>query len=162
MEVDYQKDLHIDESALDVEWLNQPMLMMKYSKELASAERDVARIKEKQSIIRAELDRDIRLNPERFKIDSKVTEAVVSNTILLEKSHKEISEELIEAWYEVRMVKGAVEAVQQRKDALQDLVRLHGQRYFAGPNIPRDISFEVKQQHEKQISNSAVKIKRRT
>lgn len=162
MELDYERDLHIDESALDVEWLNQPMLIMKYSRELAAAEREVSRIKEKQSVIKAELDRDIRLSPEKFKIDSKLTEAVVMNTILLTEKHKKVTEELIEAQYESRMLKGAVEACQQRKDALQDLVKLHGQRYFAGPNMPRDITYEVKQQQEKQVSNSTVKIKRRS
>jgi hypothetical protein len=161
MEFDYERDLHIDESALDVEWLNQPMLLMKYSRELASAEREVSRIKEKQAVLKAELDKDIRLHPEKFGIDSKLTEAVVTGAILLNDKHKKVAEELIEAQYEARMLKGAVEACQQRKDALQDLVKLHGQRYFAGPNMPRDLSHEVKLQQEKQVSNSTVKIKRR-
>ncbi len=162
MELDYQRDLHIDESALDVEWLSQASLMMRYSKELASAERDMTRMKEKQSVVRAELDRDIRLNPDKFGIDSKVTEAVIMSTILLNQKYKDVSGDLIDAQYEFAMTKGAVQAVQQRKDALQDLVRLHGQKYFAGPNIPRDLPFEVKQDNERKSVNKIVKIRRRT
>jgi hypothetical protein len=158
---DYERDLHIDEGGLDIEWLNQPSLMMKYSRELANAEREVSRMKEKLSVVRAELDRDIRLKPEKFNIDSKVTEAVISNAILLQPKYSKASEELIDAQYEFMMMKGAVQAVQQRKDALQDLVKLHGQRYFAGPNIPRDLTFEVKQEQEKKVSNSTVKIRRK-
>lgn len=161
MELDYERDLYIDESALDVEWLDQPMLMMRYSKELSKAEREVARLKEKQAVVKAEFDRDIRLVPESFDVKGKITEAVVSNTILFQKEYKEVTTELIEAQYELSMLKGAVNAIHQRKDALQDLVRLHGQRYFAGPSVPRDITHEVKQQHEKKVSNSAVKIRRR-
>ena len=160
MELDYERDLYIDESALDVEWLGQASLMFRYSKELAKAEREIARLKEKQAVVKAELDRDIRLVPEDFDIKVKVTEAVVSNTILFQEEYKTITNELIEAQYEVSMIKGAVNAIHQRKDALQDLVRLHGQRYFAGPSVPRDLSHEVRQQHEKAVSNKAVKIRR--
>lgn len=162
MELDYQRDLRIDESALDVECLNQPMLMMKYSKELASAEREVSRLKEKRDVIKAELDRDIRSNPLSFQVKVKLTEDVVKNTILLCEEYQQIATELIDAQYEARMAEGAVKAVQQRKDELQDLVKLHGQRYFAGPNIPRDITYEVKQQHQREAANSVVKIRRRT
>lgn len=162
MELDYERDLHIDESALDIEWLGQPSLMMKYSKELASAERDVSRLKEKKEVVMAELDKDIRTNPEDFQLEKvKITEAVVKAAILMAKEYKEVSTELIEAQYEARMLKGAVESVEVRKFALQDLVKLHGQRYFAGPNIPRDITFEVKQQYARTQANSTVKIRRR-
>lgn len=159
MDLEYEKDLFIDESSLDVEWLNQPTLMMRYSRELAKAEKEVARLKEKRQVIYATTEKDVRNNPSDYKISGKITEEVVKNTVLSSDEYQEITEELIDAQYESSMVKGAVEAVKQRKDALQDLVRLHGQQYFAGPSVPRDLSYEAKQRHQIGVSNSSIKIR---
>lgn len=159
--MDYEKDMYIDESALDVEWLGQPTLMMRYSRALAKAEKEVSRLKEKIKVTAAVLDKDIRSNPGQYKIDVKLTEAVVNNAIIIQDEYQELQEELIDAQYEVNMLKGAVESIKERKDALQDLVRLHGQQYFAGPSVPRDISFEAKQRFEKQTSNKTIKITRK-
>jgi len=45
----------------------------------------------------------------------------------------------------------------QRKDALENLVRLHGQQYFAGPKMPRDVQWERQQKIER--SNDIVERK---
>jgi hypothetical protein len=163
MELQYEQDLYIDEGSLDVECLDQPSLMFRYSKALAKAEKDVSLLKEKIGVEEARLDRDIRTNPTKYKIgDIKITEAVVSGTILVLPEIRKLRVDVIEAQYEVSMIKGAVDSVRQRKDMLQELIKLHGQNYFAGPSVPRNLSQEVKQQHLKTQSNSAVIIKRRT
>lgn len=161
MELDFEKDVFIDESALDVECLGQASLMMRYSREHAKAEREVSRLKEKMRVVQATLDKDIRTNPSQFKIDVKITEAVVMNAILVDGEYQDLTNELIEAQYEEKMIKGALESIKQRKDMLQELVRLHGQHYFAGPSIPRDLSHEAKQRHQTEVSNHSIKITRK-
>ena len=42
-----------------------------------------------------------------------------------------------------------LKAFEQRKDALENLVRLHGQQYFAGPKIPRDLPSEMEKRTNK-------------
>lgn len=160
-EINIDRDLRIDETGLDVEWLNQPSLMFKYSREFARAEREVSRLKEKIKVERAKLSKEVRLNPERYiKGDIKVTEAVYHGIIDTHQTIRDLEAELIEAEYEVTMVKGAVESVKQRKDALQDLVKLHGQNYFAGPKMPRNLEHEVQRKYETARSNASIKIKR--
>lgn len=161
MELDYEKDLYIEEGSLDVEWLNQPLLMLRYARERAKAEKEVARLKRKLKVTGATTDKDIRTNPNDYKITVKLTEEVVKNAVLCDEEYQELEEELIEANYELSMIEGAVDAIKQRKDALQDLVRLHAAQYFAGPSIPRDISLEAKQHHLKQNANSHIKITRK-
>ncbi len=68
---------------------------------------------------------------------------------------------VIDAQYEYQMAQGAVQAVEQRKSALENLVKLYGQGYFAGPKTPRDISSEVLKDQKNKRVNSNVKIKRR-
>lgn len=174
MALDYEQDIRIDADALDLEWLDQPRLMLRYSKELAKAEREQNRLKEKLAVTEAQLDRDVRLTPgDYIPMDPKtgtpkfkITEAVVRGCVIQDDDYKEVHEELIQAQFEVKVLKGAVDAIQQRKDALQDLVRLHGQNYFAGPKVPRDLAKEVasretQQAYNRKKSNEAVSRKRR-
>jgi hypothetical protein len=52
--------------------------------------------------------------------------------------------------YEAEVLQGAVNAVDHRKDALENLVRLHGLQYFAGPKVPRNLSEEREYREEQQ------------
>lgn len=148
--MDYEKDVNIDPNSLDVEWLEQPNMMLKYGRIAAQTKLDMDKAKEKLEVVKAELDKDIRLNPEKYDI-AKLTESVVASTILLQPEYKEASEAYIEATYEFNMARYAVQAISDRKDALENLVKLHGMLYFAGPSVPRDLSKEwgVKQKQKK-------------
>lgn len=160
--MDYEKDMEIDESALDVEWLQQPRLMHKYAAKVADTKRNMDLAKERLDIIKAELDKEIRTDPDKFDI-AKITEAVVGNTIVLSPEYQEASNEFIEAKYNFEMSVAAVRSIDQKKTALESLVKLHGQQYFAGPSVPRDLSKEVQNKELQKQSNTKVarNIKRR-
>lgn len=158
--LNYEQDLYIDDSALDLEWLQQPMLMLKYTEAAASARREVDRTKELLGIEKAELDKEIRKNPEKFDIE-KITESIVISTIILKPSYKKIQSNLIDCQYEYQMLQGAVQAVEQRKQSLENMTKLLGLQYFAGPKMPRDIPYEVRRKEEKSTSNQSIKFKRR-
>ena len=138
----YEDDIRIDETALDVEWLNQPRLCLKYSQELAQAKKEVDRAKEKLDVVRAKIDQEIRKEPLTFGIE-KITEASVQSNIVIHKLYRSAETELTEAKYKSEMIRAAVSAIEHRKDALENLVRLYGQQYFAGPKVPRDLSAEA-------------------
>jgi len=145
--MNYERDIHIDETSLDIEWLEQSALMFKYGTNEADMEREKDLAKERLDLVKADLDKSIRENPEKFGI-AKITEAAVSNTIISQDEHKTAYHEFLEIQHEYNIAKVAVRAVAQRKDALENLVRLHGQQYFAGPKIPRDLSEERKAYRE--------------
>ena len=153
--MNYEKDIRIDESALDVEWLGQASLMLKYSRILAMSRKRADHAKINADVIKAELDKKIRAVPENYDL-SKITEVAISNIILTSEEYKEAQTEIIEALYEVNMAQSAVRAIEQRKDALENLVKLYGQQYFAGPKIPRDISKEWEAREKQNQSNTQV------
>lgn len=142
MDLNYETDIVIDESSLDIEWLEQPRLMMEYSRHQSELEKEKDFMEEKLDLLESTLDHQIRSNPEKFGIDYKLTETVVGNHIKMNKEHKELKEALLDIRYEINTAKGAVKAFDARKSALENLVKLHGQQYFAGPNLPRDITEE--------------------
>ena len=142
----YEQDMYIDENALDVELIEQPSLMQKYTQELAEAklERDLA--KEALDLKRAEIDLDVRDNPENYQL-TKITEAAIGNCILMEDEYKELVKVYNEANFEVNVLQGVVSALDHRKSSLEKLVTLHGQNYFAGPVVPHDIT-ELRREKE--------------
>lgn len=157
---EYEEDLRIDDSALDVEWLNQPSLMLKYTSKQAFARKEVDRLKELVSVTRAELDRDIRSDPDTYDID-KVTEAAITNSIIMQRKYKDVVAELNEAQYELAMASAAVTSIDHKKAALENLSRLLALNYFSGPSVPRNLNNEVAKRRQDFNANKNVKISRR-
>lgn len=147
----YEDDMRIDEDALDVELLEQPSLMTKYSRLLAEAklERDLA--KEELDLMRATIDLDIRDNPEKYQL-SKVTENAINNCILMEEQYQDVQKKYNQDNYEVNVLQGIINAIEHRKSALENLVKLYGQNYFAGPAIPHDLS-QLREDHNAKIEH---------
>lgn len=161
--MNYEKDLFIDESALDVEWLEQPSLMMKYGRLEANLEFEMGRAKEVADAVKAHLDFEIRSEPEKFGLEGiKITEAVITNTIIHQETYKQAYLAFLEAKKEYDYCRVAVRAVIQRKEALENLVKLHGQMYFAGPKMPRDLNKEREDRNvTRKESNEKVRRVRR-
>lgn len=151
----YEDDMRIDEAALDVECLDQADLMLKYTTLQAELQRDEEMVREELDLERAELDKDIRSDPDKYDID-KITEAVVMNNIIKDPDYQQLNQKYINAKFENNVAKGAVRAVAARKDMLERLILLHGQQYFAGPKMPRDLSFEAKAKHDRKQTNRGV------
>jgi len=147
--MDYEKDIIIDEEALDFECLEQPRLMLKYTRIEAESIKELDLASENLSLVRAELDKAIRLDPEKFGIE-KVTETAITNVILSNEEYQKANKSLIEAKFDSKVAQGAVRAFDQRKSMLETLTRLHGQQYFAGPKVPRDLSKEAELKRLKQ------------
>lgn len=148
--MNYEKDIAIEPDALDVCWLEQPNLMRKYTRHSALMQKRVDEAKEKLELVKAELDKEIRSNPSEYDLE-KVTENVILATILVQEKYQTATTEFIEAKFELNVAKGAVDAVEHRKAALENLVRLYTGNYFAGPSVPRNITKDW-EEHELQKS----------
>lgn len=144
-EINYEKDLAIDPGELDEEWLNQPVLMERYGRLSADAQRERDQLKEKMDVVRAETDNAIRENPTKYKCPTdkagapKPTEAWIAAAILTTEEYRKASDTLIEANYKLNLLNSAVRAMEHRKKALEKLVELFGLQYFAGPKEPRQL-----------------------
>ena len=164
MDLNYEQDVSIDETALDVEWLQQANLMYKYARYQAETKKAMDEAKERLDFIKAKVEMDIRATPENYGL-SKVTESATASTILLQPEYQEVSKKYIEARYENDMAAAAVRAIDQKKTALENLVKLLSVSYFAGPSATRDLSLKwdehIKRREQKE-HNKNVKIRRRT
>jgi hypothetical protein len=149
----YEEEMEIDETSLDLEWLDQAKLMVKMTRLQANKQKLEELAKESAEFTEAEMDKKVRMNPEKFGID-KVTEASVKSAVLTSDEYTDARKAYINAKFENTVAKGAVKACENRKDALENLVKLHGQSYFAGPRVPRNLSQEREKKEEKKQRDS--------
>jgi len=158
--LNYEEDVQIDHNALDVEWVQQPELMRKYTHHAADTKRDMDNAKERLEVGRAKLDMDIRNNPTKYGLE-KTTESAVQSTIILQGEYQKLSRDYTDAKYENDVAMAVVRAVDQRKTALENLVRLLNASYFAGPQSPRDLNHELLEEKKRKDRNAKVKINRK-
>lgn len=125
-------DLSIDENDMAGEWKEQPTLMLEYSLLLADAQQEVDEYKARLSVITAELETDIRNNPQDYEI-TKVTEAAVAATIPQQKAHQVATTKYNKAKHAARIYQAAVDALGHRKSALQGMTDLFMRQWFADP-----------------------------
>lgn len=122
----------IDEHRLDIEWKNQPAAYHHWSIELANAQKIHDINKAKLDVIKAELDKTIRDSPDKYGL-IKITEPIVAAAVLMQSEHKAALKSVIKAKHDVDILKAAVFALNHKKDALENLVRLRLADYYSEP-----------------------------
>jgi len=167
--LDYEANLRIDEDALDLECLDQPMRFMEVARASATAEFEHDEAKNRTELTYATVDDNIRTSLDKYetcpkdaKGNLKPTEVWLANQIRMKASYKAAQKEQNEAKKNMNVLKGAVKAWEQRKGSLETLTKLAGQSYFAGPSVPRDLPNErsnkaQKAQKQAKVQNKMVK-----
>jgi len=152
--MNYEDDMSIDETALDIEWLEQASLAMKYGRHYAKCRRTLTLAEEKIKVIRAELIQEANVDPDKCCNKDKPNAADIEAYYRNHQRHKDAKKEWVEAQFELNMAEVAKNEVSfTRKAALENLVTLHGQQYFAGPKIPRELSEEAeKRRRQSKVS----------
>lgn len=127
-------DFQIDVNRLDEEWVRQPELYRRYAEAAADAKRVHEEAKNDLEVIRADVEQMVRKNPESFGL-AKTTEGAIKTAIDLNEKVREAEEAVIEARHAMDVMQAAVGALDHRKSALGDLVRLFLADYFSKPQV---------------------------
>ena len=156
-ELDFENDAKIDESALDVEWLNQASLAIKYARHETDLSRRVDALELKIELENASLYNQISTEPELYLGKPKATVKDVEAVIALNKEILRLKSKLAELKADLDFAKLARrEIAVTKKSALENLVVLYGQKYFAGPKVPRDLSYEATEREKQRQANIKV------
>jgi len=135
MKNNFEQDVAIDPANLALEWLRQATLVHKYAELSARAKDTLTRAKDNLEVVKAQVDGRIRAIPS----DKKPTEAAISGMVLQSEEYLRANEEYLQAKLTADLVQSACIALDHKKAALENLVRLMGQNYFAGPKEPQDL-----------------------
>ena len=160
-DINYERDIHIDESALDVEWADQAELALKYGRHYAECRRTITEAEEKIKVVRAELIAEANSDPEGTTNKEKPNAADIEAYYRNHKRHKAAKESWVQAQYECNMAEVAKNEFSfTRKAALEALVNLYVAGYFAGPKMPRNLVEERKIKQEEADQGVATKLNR--
>ena len=132
MSDDTESLISIDENALDREWCNQATRFYDTAVQLADARAELATQKTTVDLVEAELSLKIRTSPSQYT-DVKITESVIESLVLTRPAYQQAMTDLDTARHKVDVLQAAVSALDHRKSALENLVKLHGMSYFAQP-----------------------------
>jgi hypothetical protein len=127
-------ELEIDQMNLDGEWVYQPALMGKYAAWYAQANDRVAHTKDKLAIIEATAYNDIIADSEK-----KPTEKQIQSEIIQRDDYQSALDALRSAQKDEAVFKAAVQSLEHKKKALENLVTLWVGSYFAGPKSPKEV-----------------------
>lgn len=148
-----REDIKIDPYQLDLECHGQSDMFIGWAEKASDAKADMENARSELSETEAKLKIECRITPENFGLekatDKAVEDAVKASPKYLKKVKAYNEARARHHWLSEVAVKGA----DMRKKMLNDLVSLHGQQYFAGPNVPRNLGeayAERRKQKEEQ------------
>jgi len=156
-DLDPENDINTTPEDLDVEWLRQSGLFLKYSKAAADCELAVKRAHENLKVIRSELI--LEANNAGAKNDA-AREAYYRT----HPRHQEAKEELFQAEYERDIINGGKSSIYMKKSALENFVKLAAMGWTSVPVAPK--SFEQlsakMEEYESRSVNEKIRAATRT
>lgn len=139
--MDFKNDVKIDMMNLDCEWQKQAELILEYTSTLADREKEYSDLRLLLDTKSAEIKNIARSYGEIVikgkKI--KVTESALSELVLLDEEYCEIKRKIISVEHEIDVLKGAVEALKNKKTALEWQSQLFLTGYFGEPKTQRTL-----------------------
>lgn len=165
MELDYEKDMYIDDQNLELEVLNQATLAMKYGRHLADCRVIASRCEENIKLTRSELMNKANKDPKRYLPEGNTKDKNLEAFYRTSKRHIRAKEESIDADFELELAQIAYNEISRtRKFALESMIKLFGLNYFAGPSVPHDLTMLRDREKTRKNSNAKMRIgkKKRT
>jgi len=131
----YQEDLSIDPLSLDEELKWQPSLFMKWTEKYSDACYQFDRSKERVETLYAQMYEAIAECPEDYGLE-RYTEPAIKQAVLQLPEYKKAKKLMHRARKNMNILAGAKDAMRQKKDALENLVRIFLSGYYSDPKIP--------------------------
>lgn len=140
----------IDESALDTEWRDQPEMYYETAEQYAGAKYEADRLSNELKLVASDVEFDIRKNPGKYGLE-KVTEAVVTATVTKNAAYQEAMDAWRKQKHEVDILSGALEALNHRRKALENLVTLHCANYYSTPRVTGEAGEQRQERLKKKV-----------
>lgn len=129
--------LGIDPNNLDVNCQNNPRQVRYWGRLYAKAKRAAQDAGNAVKLVKAEVRSAIRADPASYGID-KVTVDAIDDAMTVDGRYRDALDVQVQADYEEAMLKAEVDGLKDRGERLGDMVKLHGQLYFARSPTTRE------------------------
>lgn len=127
-----QSYIEIDMHDLARGWAEHSGRYFKLSLRLATARNDCSEAKINQDLCQAQMMDKIGSNPTKYSL-TKTTDAAIKAAVVASKEYQAATERVNETKFAQDILQGGLDAMDHRKRALENIVTLRGQAYFADP-----------------------------
>lgn len=160
---DFSDEVRINKYKLDDELVEQPQRYYDWAKLEAKAGDQVAYLKDKLEVLKAEMEIRIRKHPTVYDLPENPKEALIKAAILIQPKIKRANRKLLKAMKTHRLLSKAEKAFEHRKKSLEGLVSLNIQMHFSTPKGVQRKDFEIDEQRDTLLEKARGKrkIKRR-
>ena len=148
---DYSEDLKIDLNELEKEFEKLPSLYMYWAEQEVNAQEARDRAVQKLSIVQAELDSKIRLNPQKYGLGEKATETAFKGAVANQKEYREAEEDVIAKTKKMRIFSSAVVAMEHKKRSLTKLADLWAGQYWSVSGVPKEMKESINKRKGEEI-----------
>ena len=131
----YKDDVTIDINNLDMELLRQASLYQFWGRRESAALYEKDQVEETLSKCKARIELDIRKDPKKYGYESKLTEGAVSCLLVAQSEVEEATKASLKSRYKARVLGIAVKSFEHKKKALEKLVDLYINGYWATPKV---------------------------
>lgn len=152
--------LKIDPSNLDKECESLPQTAFVWGEKVAEARKRVKELTQEVKVKAADLDADIRANPESHGL-LKVTDDGVKSAIVRAGSYQVIVTKLHEAEYHLEVLEAFFWALKDKKSMIEVMAQLHGQMYWSRPNTTQ-ADEQYREGVAREVNNGVEERKKRT
>ena len=135
---EFIRDKTIDPSQLDVEAARQAETFFKWAERAIEAKALTDRLRLRLEVLEARLGIQCREKPDEFGL-SRVTEMAIVAAVKTHQDYITAYKKYLAAKADSSMLDRAVDAMDMKKRMIESLITLHGQQYFAGPSVPRNL-----------------------
>lgn len=133
---DLESDVEINRLKLEKEWTEQPQKYLKYAQASVYYQNRLMSLEQNAKVLFATLKADCAEDPETcLGKGVKATNDRCEAYAIQHPEYQKIKQQVIDAKYNADMAMSAVFAMQQRKDALENLVRLQGMEMYSEPKV---------------------------
>lgn len=150
----------INKNRLDEEWVSFVKVYGEYAGKLADARKSLEEAKAERELVVAELDRRIRLHPDKFGLE-KITEPALEKTITLLTSYRNAHTAVINAKHEQDTLQAMMDTLDVKKTGLENIVKLRLADYFAEPRANGEDVRQFSTTAEKHATAQRTKPRRR-
>lgn len=153
-----KEDVKVNKRNLPDDWEKQPEVYRYWADEWAFAVSDRDRAKEQKEMVYADLDSEVRLDPDAFELE-KLTEPSIAATIKRQQEYIDACERVHDANLVVNRMVAARDAMEHKRDTLKNLTKLAIAGFY-GHSMPSAEASVRKGQASRELFSQRLATKR--
>lgn len=155
--LDPDRDTKVTQSSIEWEWFRQSHLFWEYSKLEAKADEEKGDAKLELDILEAELEYEIRDDPNKFRLEESFKEAEVKAAIKRSKRWKKARKELLKKTRIAKEMAGVVRSLEHKKRSLEKLSDRQQAGIYSEPRAPKPRAPKWYSDRQKKLDKDTAK-----